>query len=82
MDAILDCSNRGDLILDPFSGSGSTLVAAHKTGRRGAGIELDPIYVDTSVRRLCTASGLTACLRDGRNFEAVASERAKEAANA
>jgi DNA modification methylase len=50
-DAIRDCSHRGDLVLDPFSGSGTTLLAAHKTGRRGAAIEIDPLYVDTSVRR-------------------------------
>ena len=81
MDAILDCSNRGELVLDPFAGSGSTLVAAHKTGRRGAAIELDPLYVDTCVKRLCSASGLTAYLPDGRSFEAVAAERLKEGIN-
>ena len=45
-DAILDCSNRGDLILDPFSGSGTTLIAAHRTRRRGAAIEIDPRHCD------------------------------------
>lgn len=78
MDALLDCSNRGDLILDPFSGSGTTLVAAHRTKRRGAAIELDPLYVDTSLRRLAAASGLTPCLADGRTFDEVAAERALE----
>src|SRR3977135_3099417 len=43
-DALLDVSNRGDFVLDPFLGSGSTLVAAEKTGRICAGIELDPRY--------------------------------------
>ena len=57
-DAILDCSNRGDIILDPFSGSGTTLLAAHRTRRRGAAIELDPLYVDTGLRRLRDATGL------------------------
>ncbi len=67
-DAILDCSHRGDLILDPFSGSGTTLIAAHKTGRRGAAIELDPLYCDTSLRRLMAASGLDAVRADGARF--------------
>lgn len=67
-DAILDCSHRGDLILDPFSGSGTTLIAAHKTKRRGAAIELDPLYCDTSLRRLMAASGLDAVRADGARF--------------
>jgi len=50
-DAIKDVSKRGDIILDVFGGSGSTLIAAHKTGRRGYLIELDPMYVDTIIRR-------------------------------
>ncbi len=50
-DAILDCTRRGDLILDPFLGSGSIIIAAEKTGRACFGIELDPLYVDTIVRR-------------------------------
>lgn len=50
-DALLDCSSRGDLVLDAFLGSGSTLVAAERTGRCCFGIELDPIYVDTAVKR-------------------------------
>jgi DNA modification methylase len=74
-DAILDCSNRGDLILDPFSGSGTTLIAAHRTKRRGAAIEIDPIYVDTSLRRLHVASGLIPRLADGRSWDDVAAER-------
>jgi len=50
-DAIRDCSNRGDTILDPFAGSGTTVIAAEKTARRAAVIEIDPIYVDTVIRR-------------------------------
>ena len=50
-DAILDCSARGDIVLDAFLGSGTTLIAAERTGRRCHGTELDPAYVDTSVRR-------------------------------
>jgi hypothetical protein len=51
MDAIKDCSKRGGIILDPFLGSGTTLLAAEKTGRLARTIELDPHYVDTAVRR-------------------------------
>ncbi|MFL6387934.1 MAG: site-specific DNA-methyltransferase [Terriglobales bacterium] len=50
-DAILDCSRRGDIVLDAFLGSGTTVIAAEKTGRRCFGIELDPRYVDTIIRR-------------------------------
>lgn len=78
-DFILDCSNRGDLVLDPCVGSGTTLIAAHRTGRRGAGIELDPVYVDTALRRLASASGLTPILAgDGRTFDEIAAVRSVE----
>ena len=50
-DAILDASKRGDVVLDAFLGSGTTLIAAERTGRIGCGLELDPIYVDTAIRR-------------------------------
>ena len=50
-DALLDCTAPGDLVLDSFLGSGSTLMAAQRTGRVCYGVELDPIYVDTIVRR-------------------------------
>lgn len=50
-DAMLDCSVRNSIILDPFGGSGASLVAAEKTGRRARVIELDPVYVDRMVRR-------------------------------
>ena len=50
-DAIRDCSRRGEIVLDCFGGSGSTLIAAEKTGRRARLIELDPIYCDTIIRR-------------------------------
>ncbi len=74
-DLLLDCSNRGDLVLDPFAGSGTTLLAAHHTGRRGAAIEIDPLYVDTAIRRLTSASGLAAIHADGRSFDEVANDR-------
>ncbi len=50
-DAIKDVSKRGDIVLDPFGGSGSTLIAAHKTGRRGYLCEIDPIYCDCILAR-------------------------------
>ena len=50
-DAIRDCSKRGGLVLDPFSGSGTLLIAAEKTGRRARAVELDPHYVDVAIRR-------------------------------
>ncbi|MEA2345962.1 MAG: hypothetical protein QOF63_4131 [Thermoanaerobaculia bacterium] len=56
-DAILDCSDRGDLVLDPFLGSGTTLIAAERVGRRCFGNEIDPAYVDTIIRRWQTFSG-------------------------
>ena len=50
-DAMRDCSRRGDIVLDPFMGSGTTILAAERVGRRGYGIELDPLYVDAAIRR-------------------------------
>jgi hypothetical protein len=50
-DAIMDASHRGDIVLDPFLGSGSTLIAAERTGRIARGIDLDPGYVDVAIRR-------------------------------
>jgi DNA modification methylase len=50
-DAILDCTAQGDIVLDPFLGSGTTLIAAEKTGRSCYAMELDPRYVDVAVRR-------------------------------
>jgi len=50
-DALLDCSARGDIVLDAFLGSGSTLIAAERIGRVCCGMEIDPIYVDVAIRR-------------------------------
>jgi len=56
-DAILDCSRRGDIVLDAFSGSGTTLIAAERSGRRGFGLELDPQYVDATLKRFRDFTG-------------------------
>jgi DNA modification methylase len=56
-DALLDCSARGDIVVDPFLGSGSTLMAAERTGRICRGIELDPVYVDVAIRRWWRMTG-------------------------
>jgi DNA modification methylase len=73
-DAILDCSKQGGIVLDPFAGSGTTLIAAEMTGRIGYGIELDPKYCDVILRRLEAETGLTATLAD-KSFAEVAKER-------
>lgn len=61
-DAIRDCSHRRGIVLDAFLGSGTTLIAAEKTGRRGYGIEIDPAYCDVAIRRLRAVCGLEAIL--------------------
>lgn len=50
-DAIKDCTRRGDIVLDPFIGSGTTILAAERTGRHAFGLEIDPAYVDVAIRR-------------------------------
>jgi DNA modification methylase len=50
-DAMRDCSRRGDIVLDPFTGFGTTIMAAERVGRRAFGIEIDPLYVDAAIRR-------------------------------
>jgi DNA modification methylase len=63
-------------VLDAFAGSGTTLVSAHKTGRRGYGIELDPHYCDVILRRMAAIAALDAVLvATGQSFAAVAAER-------
>ena len=57
-DAMLDCSTRGGLILDAFGGSGTTMIAAERTGRRAALLELDPRYIDVTLRRFCDVTGI------------------------
>ncbi len=69
-DAIMDCSNRGDAILDAFCGSGSTLIAAENTGRRGFGLEIEPKYVDAALRRFRDLCGVEPVrISDGRTLK-------------
>jgi DNA modification methylase len=76
-DALVDLTNRGDIVLDPFLGSGSTLIAAHKAGRVCRGVELDPRYVDVIIHRYQGATGETAVLAEtGERFADVAARRA------
>jgi DNA modification methylase len=78
-DAILDCSKRGDIVLDAFAGSGTTLIAAEKTGRRGYGIEIDPHYTDTIIRRFDEVYGLKGQhTESGRDYQQLKEGRSKE----
>ncbi len=75
-DAIKDCSKRNGLILDPFLGSGTTVLAAEIAGRRAAGLELDPRYVDCALRRWQQRTGNDAILAaTGETFGTVAAAR-------
>lgn len=75
-DAILDCSNRGDLVLDAFLGSGTTLIACERTGRRCRGVELDPYYVDLTIERAERLIGVPAIhAATGKTFAQVAHAR-------
>ncbi len=79
--ALLNSSKAGDIVLDLFGGSGSTLIGCERRGRKVRLMELDPKYVDCIVRRWQQYGGKQATLLgDGRTFEAVASERHKGAA--
>jgi DNA modification methylase len=76
VDAILDLTSRNDVVLDPFLGSGTTLIAAEKSGRRCYGLELDPAYVDVIVRRWQTFTGAAAIRADdGSKFTDLELER-------
>ena len=75
-DAIMDASGRGDIVLDNFLGIGTTVVAAERTGRRCCGLEIDPLYTDTIVRRWQTFTGESARhLQTNRTFKQIDSER-------
>jgi DNA modification methylase len=79
--ALLNSSKAGDVVVDLFGGSGSTLIACERRGRKARLIEIDPKYADCIVRRWQEYTGREAVLEgDGRTFEAIARERFREAA--
>jgi DNA modification methylase len=81
MDALKDCSKRRAIVLDPFVGSGTTLLAAEKTGRIGRAMELDPHYVDVAIRRWQSLTGEKAFHQEsGLSFEELDRQRRRAAA--
>jgi DNA modification methylase len=79
VDIIKDVSHLGDIVLDPFGGSGTTMLAAEKTNRRARLIELDPVYVDTAIRRWEALTGKAAALKaTGQTFAEVTALRTAE----
>jgi DNA modification methylase len=76
-------TRRGDVVFEPFSGSGSQLIAAERTGRRCRAIEISPPFVDVAIRRWQTATGKAAVLDGtGATFDEIAAQRGDRAANA
>src|SRR5262245_20436775 len=79
-DVIKDASRRSNLVLDPFAGSGSTIIAAEKTGRQARALEIDPHYVDLIIRRWQSYTGTPALLdTTTTSFEDIAEQRQAEA---
>jgi DNA modification methylase len=74
-DAIRDVTRRGEIVLDGFLGSGTTLIAAERTARACRGVELDPLYVDGAIRRWETLAGRQATLQGSDETFAEVSER-------
>jgi DNA modification methylase len=82
-DALLDCTERGDIVLDAFLGSGTTVLAAERVGRVCRGLEIDPLYVDTAIRRWQTHAGQEARhIENGRSFGEIAADAAPPEAKA
>jgi DNA modification methylase len=79
-DALLDVSRRDDIVIDPFAGSGTTVIAAEKSGRTAFVMELDPQYVDLIIRRFLNFTGIEAVHKaTGKSFAQIAEERRAEA---
>ena len=76
MDALKDCTRRGDIVLDTFAGAGTTILAAERVGRRAYSLELEPKYVDVAIRRWQAFTRRDAVHADtGQTFEDVAGDR-------
>ncbi len=77
-DAMRDCSRLGDIVFDPFMGSGTTILAAEKVGRKAYGIEIDPHYIDVAIRRWQDYTKCDAILEStGQTFDEVTAERSR-----
>ena len=75
-DALRDVTRRGDLVLDSFCGTGSTIAAAEEVGRRCCAVELDPLYVDVAIRRWQKLTGRDAlCIQTAETFDAMTERR-------
>jgi 16S rRNA G966 N2-methylase RsmD len=82
-DAMKDCSRRNRLVLDPFAGSGTVLIAAERTGRRARALEIDPHYVDVAVRRWEAYTGKAVIqATTGSTFEEISEERSSNSTGA
>jgi DNA modification methylase len=82
-DAIRDCTRRGDIVLDTFSGSGTTIMAAERVGRRARALEIDPRFVDVAVRRWQAFTCRDAIhAHSGRNFDDIAANSSQRAGRA
>ncbi|WP_020186232.1 DNA modification methylase [Methylopila sp. 73B] len=82
-EALLDLTDRGEIVIDPFLGSGSTLIAAEQTGRICRGVEIDPLYVAVILERYQTLTGRRAVLEQtGQSFAEVVQQRTAETASA
>jgi DNA modification methylase len=81
-DAMRNCTRRGDVVLDTFSGSGTTIMAAERVGRRAYAMEIEPRYVDVAIRRWQAFTRKDAMHADsGRTFDELAAEHAGTSAN-
>jgi hypothetical protein len=78
VDAIKDCSKQGDIVLDPFCGSGTIIIAAERTNRKARALEIDPAYVDVAIRRWQQLTGESATLSTGGTFEEITEQRTAE----
>jgi DNA modification methylase len=76
-DALLDVTKQNEIVIDPFCGSGATILAAERTGRRGYGVEIDPLYVDTTIARWERMTGRQARHASGKTFAEFKADRAQ-----